>query len=86
MALYLVTGGAGFIGSHFVELAIEAGHSIVTLDALTYAGNRDNLSAVEDNPRHTFVHGSINDGELVRGLLAKHRPGAVINFAAEFGC
>ena len=83
MALYLVTGGAGFIGSHFVELAIDAGHSIVTLDALTYAGNRDNLSAVEDNPRHSFVHGSINDGELVRGLLAKYRPSGVINFAAE---
>ena len=83
MARYLVTGGAGFIGSHFVELAIEAGHSIVTLDALTYAGNLSNLSALSDNPRHNFVHGSINDGSLVRSLLAKYQPEAVINFAAE---
>jgi dTDP-glucose 4,6-dehydratase len=83
MGQYLVTGGAGFIGGHFVELAIEAGHSVVTLDALTYAGNRANLSSVEGNPKHSFVHGSINDGELIRRLLAKHRPSAVINFAAE---
>ena len=80
---YLVTGGAGFIGSTLVRHLIGNGHSVITLDALTYAGNLDNLAMVSDNSAHTFVHGSINDDALVRRLLAKHQPRYVINVAAE---
>jgi dTDP-glucose 4,6-dehydratase len=79
----LVTGGAGFIGSNFVLAAVAAGQTVVNLDALTYAGNPGNLAAIAANPRHIFVHGSINDDELVAKLLAEHRPSAVVHFAAE---
>ncbi len=56
---------------------------MVNLDLLTYAGNPENLSAVAGDARYTFVHGDIGDGELVGSLLAKHRPRAVVHFAAE---
>jgi dTDP-glucose 4,6-dehydratase len=79
----LVTGGAGFIGSNFVLQAIGRGIKVVNLDALTYAGNLDNLSSLKHDPTHVFVHGSILDGELVATLLAEHRPDAVVHFAAE---
>ena len=84
MATYLVTGGAGFIGSNFVRhiLAAEAGHRVINLDALTYAGNRESLADV-DASRHVFVHGDIGDGALVAKLLAEHRPDAIVHFAAE---
>ncbi|KZE33215.1 dTDP-glucose 4,6-dehydratase [Crenobacter luteus] len=80
----LVTGGAGFIGSRFV-LDWLACHqeSVVNLDALAYAGNPMNLAALDGDPRHRFVHGSVNDGALVAALLAEHRPRAVLHFAAE---
>ena len=61
----LVTGGAGFIGSNFVLEAVRRGHKVVNLDALTYAGNIDNLASLKGNPAHIFVHGSILDGALV---------------------
>ena len=80
---WLVTGGAGFIGGNFVLEAIERGIRVITLDALTYAGNRQTLAAVADHPDHLFVHGDIADRQLVDRLLAEHRPDAVINFAAE---
>jgi dTDP-glucose 4,6-dehydratase len=80
---WLVTGGAGFIGGNFVQEAIASGVRIVNLDALTYAGNRDTLSALDGDPRHVFVHGDIGDGALVARLLAEHRPDAIVNFAAE---
>lgn len=83
MAVWLVTGGAGFIGGNFVLEAVQHGIKIVNLDALTYAGNRDTLSPLEGNPFHVFVEGDIGDRELVAQLLAEHRPDAVINFAAE---
>ncbi|KRG68045.1 dTDP-glucose 4,6-dehydratase [Pseudoxanthomonas dokdonensis] len=83
MATWLVTGGAGFIGGNFVLRAVELGHTIVNLDALTYAGNLDTLSSLEGNPRHIFVHGDIGDASLVGRLLAEHQPDAVVNFAAE---
>jgi dTDP-glucose 4,6-dehydratase len=79
----LVTGGAGFIGSNFVLEAVRRGHRVVNLDALTYAGNMDNLASLEGSADHTFVHGSILDGPLVSGLLAEHSPDAVVHFAAE---
>jgi dTDP-glucose 4,6-dehydratase len=79
----LVTGGAGFIGSNFVLEAIHRGHRVINLDALTYAGNIDNLASIAGDPAHTFVHGSILDGPLVSRLLDEHKPEAVVHFAAE---
>ena len=79
----LVTGGAGFIGSAVVRLAISRGHSVVNLDALTYAGNLRTLASLEGSPQHVFVQGDIGDRELVTRLLAEHQPDAVLNFAAE---
>lgn len=79
----LVTGGAGFIGGNFVLGAVADGLQIVNLDALTYAGNLNTLASVRANPRHTFVHGSICDRGTVDRLLQVHRPGAIVNFAAE---
>jgi dTDP-glucose 4,6-dehydratase len=77
----LVTGGAGFIGSHLVERLVAAGRSVVVLDALTYAGRREHLAAVAE--RIVFVEGDICDASLVARLLAEHAVGAVINCAAE---
>src|SRR5580700_9237497 len=79
----LVTGGAGFIGSNFVLEAVRRGHKVVNLDALTYAGNIDNLVSLDGNPSHTFVSGSILDGPLVSSLLDAHKPDAILHFAAE---
>jgi dTDP-glucose 4,6-dehydratase len=79
----LITGGAGFIGSNLVLMAMARGRPVVNLDALTYAGNRGNLSSIEGSPDHIFVHGSINDRTLVRELLTRHRPLAILNLAAE---
>ena len=80
----LVTGGAGFIGSNFVLDWLAAGDEpVVTLDALTYAGNLRNLDALRGDPRHVFVHGDIGDRVLVHQLLAEHRPRAIVHFAAE---
>lgn len=79
----LVTGGAGFIGSAFVRLLLSQGATVITLDALTYAGNMDNLESVMTAPGHRFVRGDIRDGGLLAGLLAETRPRAVVNLAAE---
>ncbi len=82
MKTLLVTGGAGFIGGCFVRRGVTSGQwKIVNLDALTYAGNPDSIPP--EGNRHVFVRGDIGDGELVRSLLAAHRPDAIINFAAE---
>ena len=84
MQTWLVTGGAGFIGGNFVLDTLAAGGvRIVNLDALTYAGNRDTLASLQQNPGHHFVHGDIGDRELVASLLREHQPDAVVNFAAE---
>jgi dTDP-glucose 4,6-dehydratase len=83
MKTLLVTGGAGFIGANFVLQAIADGYRVVNLDKLTYAGNLGTLASLEGNDRHTFVQGDIGDRALVRGLLATHRPDAILNFAAE---
>lgn len=81
--LYLVTGGAGFIGSCFVLQNIKAGNKVINLDKLTYSGNLENLDQIKDDPNHVFVRGDIGDENLVRDLLEKYQPDAVINFAAE---
>lgn len=82
--MILVTGGAGFIGANFVlEWIREAGEPVVNLDALTYAGNLRNLNALDGDPRHLFVRGDICNRGLVDGLLAGHRPRAIVHFAAE---
>ena len=83
MPTWFVTGGAGFIGGNFVLEAVRRGIKVVNLDALTYAGNLDTLQSLRGDARHVFVHGDIGDAALVSGLLAEHRPDAVINFAAE---
>lgn len=80
----LVTGGAGFIGSNFVlDWLAESDETIVNLDKLTYAGNLENLSALDCDSRHEFVRGDIADSTLVSRLLSKYRPRAILNFAAE---
>lgn len=82
--MILVTGGAGFIGSNFVlDWFAQSDESILNLDILTYAGNLNNLSTLENNSGHIFVRGDIADGDLVSTLLKKYQPRAVINFAAE---
>ncbi len=80
----LVTGSAGFIGANFVlDWVRGCGTPVVSLDLLTYAGNRANLKSLDEDTRHTFVHGDIGDAELVARLLNEHRPRAIVNFAAE---
>jgi dTDP-glucose 4,6-dehydratase len=82
--MILVTGGAGFIGSNFVLSTLAAsGEPIVNLDKLTYAGDPRNLDSVRDDRRHVFVKGDIGDRPLVRELLKKHSPRAIVHFAAE---
>lgn len=78
----LVTGGAGFIGSNFIRYVLrETDHDVTTLDALTYAGSRDNLEGMLDHPNHEFVEGDICDEERVSDLVTD--ADAVLNFAAE---
>lgn len=81
---YLVTGGAGFIGTNFIyEILENYDHiSIINLDKLTYAGNKKNLTAVENDPRYRFVHGDIGDRKLVADILSQHVD-VIVNFAAE---
>src|ERR671912_330841 len=83
MVSVLVTGGAGFIGSNFVRFALEAHPDwhVTTLDKLTYAGRRENLHDVIDNPRHAFVHGDIGDAAVSAPLVEKSE--IVVHFAAE---
>ena len=83
--MILVTGGAGFIGGNFVLnwLQNPASEGIINLDKLTYAGNLATLESLKADPRHLFVRGDIGDQVLVKELLAKHKPRAIINFAAE---
>lgn len=80
----IVTGGAGFIGSNFVlDWFVENDEPVITLDKLTYAGNPENLASLAGNANHQLVVGDIGDTKLVAELLAKHKPRAVLNFAAE---
>ncbi|MFB9330994.1 dTDP-glucose 4,6-dehydratase [Paenibacillus aurantiacus] len=81
----LVTGGAGFIGSQFVRYMLEKypDYVIVNFDALTYAGNLDNLEQVASNPNHIFVRGDITDAEAVGRAIDAYQIEAIVNFAAE---
>jgi dTDP-glucose 4,6-dehydratase len=80
----LVTGAAGFIGSNFVlDWLDQSTEDVVSLDLLTYAGNLENLSSLNQNPHHHFVKGNIGDRDLISRLLKKHNIRAVIHFAAE---
>jgi len=82
--MILVTGGAGFIGANFVLdwLAVNA-EPVLNLDALTYAGNQENLATLAGDARHTFVRGDICDRALLAQLMAEHQPRAIVHFAAE---
>jgi dTDP-glucose 4,6-dehydratase len=79
----VVTGGAGFIGSNFVLRLVDAGCPVINLDLQTYAGNPANLEPLNGNRRHLLIRGDICDAELVRSLLTKHQPRAIVHFAAE---
>ena len=82
--MILVTGGAGFIGANFVlDWVAGSDEPVLNLDALTYAGTMESLRALAGTPRHVFVKGDIGDRALMDGLLAEHRPRAVVHFAAE---
>ena len=82
--MILVSGGAGFIGSNFVLDWLKAGgEPVLNLDKLTYAGNPENLRSLAGNPQHQFVQGDIGDFAFVKSLLERHRPRAIVNFAAE---
>jgi dTDP-glucose 4,6-dehydratase len=84
-SVILVTGGAGFIGSNFVlhMVAKYPQYKIINLDALTYAGNLDNLKSIEVNKNHVFIKGDICDSELVNKIFVDYQPDSVVNFAAE---
>ena len=82
----LVTGGAGFIGSNFIHYILSHSDTInalINLDALTYAGNLDNLRSVEHDTRYHFVHGDIRDRKLVNDLFDQYDFDTVVHFAAE---
>jgi dTDP-glucose 4,6-dehydratase len=79
----LVTGGAGFIGSAVIRLAISRGHEVINLDALTYAGCLENLAPVADNPFYSFEHVDIRDRAALDRVFAAHKPQCVMHLAAE---
>ena len=81
----LVTGGCGFIGSHFLRYMMNAhlGDSFICLDALTYAGNKNNIADFLNRSRFTMVEGNIRDADFVDTLFATYKPDIVVHFAAE---
>lgn len=79
----LITGGAGFIGSAVVRLAVARGHEVVNLDALTYAACLDNVACVADHPAYAFVRADVRDRAALDRVFADHAPGAVMHLAAE---
>lgn len=85
MKKIVITGGAGFIGSHVVRLFVNKypDYQIYNLDCLTYAGNLENLKDVEDKPNYHFIKGDISDGDFVQNLFQKHQFDGVVHLAAE---
>ena len=85
MKTYLVTGGAGFIGSNFIHYMLRRNQDIhiLNVDALTYAGNLENLSEYDQDSRYTFAHVDIRDKEALTQLFETYHPDYVVNFAAE---
>lgn len=79
----LITGGAGFIGSAVVRLAIARGHEVINLDALTYAACLENVASVAQSPLYSFVHADIRDRAALDRVFAAHTPDAVLHLAAE---
>ncbi|OOY30187.1 dTDP-glucose 4,6-dehydratase [Thioclava sp. F36-6] len=79
----LVTGGAGFIGSAVVRLAVSRGHEVVNLDALTYAACLENVAPVADSPLYAFEQADIRDPEALTAIFTRHKPDAVMHLAAE---
>ena len=79
----LVTGGAGFIGSAVVRLAVRRGHEVVNLDALTYAANLENVASVSNSPLYSFEQADIRDRAALDRVLDQHKPDAVMHLAAE---
>lgn len=85
MKTILITGGAGFIGSNFIHRMLKNKNpcKLINLDALTYAGNLNNLDEIQENENYYFYHGSISDNALVESVFEKHSIQWVVNFAAE---
>ena len=79
----LITGGAGFIGSAVVRLAITRGHRVVNLDALTYAASLESLASISEHPNYTFLKINIRDRESLDPAFSEHKPDAVMHLAAE---
>jgi dTDP-glucose 4,6-dehydratase len=81
----LVTGGAGFIGSNFIRYMMSSHpeFEVINLDALTYAGNLNNLKGIEKNPHYAFIRGDICNPDIVNAMLDKHNVDAIVHFAAE---
>ena len=79
----LITGGAGFIGSAVVRLAISRGHTVINVDNLTYAANLKNLAICENNPKYTFEKANILDLNHLQYIFSKHNPDLVMHLAAE---
>lgn len=81
---FLITGGAGFIGSAVVRFLInETEHEVLNFDKLTYAGNLKNVAEVADSTRYQFVHGDICDRELIKKTFAEFKPDKIMHLAAE---
>ena len=86
MRTYLVTGGAGFIGSNYIHYMFRKyGNSIriINVDCLTYAGNLENLKSVEDRENYTFINANICDSEAIGKIFAENEIDRVVHFAAE---
>src|ERR1700747_3034382 len=81
----LITGGAGFIGSHVVRLFVNKypEYRIINLDALTYAGNLENLKDIENAPNYTFIKADITDAAAISDIFNQYKPDGVIHLAAE---
>ena len=85
MKTYLITGGSGFIGSNFIHYLIDNDFAdqIINLDKITYAGNNENLTSIENYQKYTFIRGDICDHNLINQILNKFAPNVLVHFAAE---